>query len=124
MSRAERLFDASAALAILFGEPGSVPAREMLPGEISAVNAAEVLAKLVQKGMPAGEAVTAFEGLDLRIVPFGAEEATRSLWFVHPRLSLGDRACLATASMRGARAVTAERVWKEMGFKVELETIR
>ncbi len=120
----ERLFDASAVLTILFDENGADRALQMLPGCISAVNAAEVLAKLVQKGMPVEAALAAFEGLDLEVLPFGAREAEATANFVHPKLSLGDRACLATASLRHAAAVTAERLWRETGFEIQLVMIR
>ena len=104
MSRAERVFDASAALAILFGEPGAERASELLPADISAVNAAEVLAKLIQKGIPQEAAITALEALSLAIVPFGADECELSTEFVYPQLSLGDRSCLATAYKQSADA--------------------
>ena len=124
MSRTERVFDASAALAILFGEPGAERASELLPADISAVNAAEVLAKLVQKGTPHAAAIAALEALSLTIVPFGADECALSAQFVHPQLSLGDRSCLATAHKERAAAVTADRTWPTLATKVKIALIR
>jgi len=37
---------------------------------------------------------------------------------------LGDRACLGTAYALKARAVTAERLWKEAAAEIEVELIR
>ena len=124
VSEADRVFDASAVLAILYGEPGGEQAVEMLPALISAVNAAEVLAKLIQKGMPYQGAIAALEALDLSIRPFGAEECRLSAKFTDPRLSLGDRSCLATASKMGAHAITADRAWKRMELNLKLTVIR
>jgi ribonuclease VapC len=124
VSRAERVFDASAALAILFSEPGAERASELLPADISAVNAAEVLAKLIQKGIPREAAIAALDALNLSIVPFGADECSLSARFVYPQLSLGDRSCLATAYKRGADAVTADRSWTKVGIKVKVTLIR
>jgi PIN domain nuclease of toxin-antitoxin system len=112
-------------LALLNAEPGADKVRLLLPGAaISAVNVAEVLAKLVTQGMPAEEALEALEELDLPIVAFGAEEALVSVRYVHPSLSLGDRACLATAEARNEPAVTADRVWKRTWPSAKIEVIR
>ena len=124
VSRAERVFDASAALAILFGEPGAERASELLPADISAVNAAEVLAKLIQKGIPQEAAITALEALSLAIVPFGADECELSTEFVYPQLSLGDRSCLATAYKQSADVVTADRSWSTVSAKIKITLIR
>lgn len=39
-------------------------------------------------------------------------------------LSLGDRACLATASMLSGTAVTAERIWERDEHRVPVRVIR
>ena len=125
MSSTAKVFDASAALAILFEEQGCQPAREMLAGSsISAVNAAEVVHKLVHKGLPRDAALEAFEALDLTIVPFGQKEYRLTLNYVHPGLSLGDRACLATAEVHKAEAVTADRSWSRLRSGVRVAVIR
>jgi ribonuclease VapC len=40
------------------------------------------------------------------------------------RISLGDRACLATAHILGIPAMTADRNWRDLDLPVEIEFIR
>ena len=39
-------------------------------------------------------------------------------------LSLADRACLATAIVRGMPVVTADRAWTDLAIKVTVKVIR
>lgn len=102
----------------------------LLPAAVtSAVNAAEVLAKLVRSGVPPEDAIDAFEALDLEVVPFAMSEAAASAQLLTPAviatgLSLGDRACLATARLLGGRALTSDRAWRIPDLGVEVEFIR
>ncbi len=94
---------------------------------ISAVNAAEVMSKLVERGMPAEMARSALLDTGITIIPFDLEQAelvgilraaTRSYG-----LSLGDRACLALAKLTGGQAVTADRTWlaiADLGIEIVL----
>lgn len=113
------VLDASAVLALLFGEIGADAVRPRVRGGlISTVNLAEVLAKLVDKGVPAEEAARAVDMLGMEAVPLSVEQAQLSA-ALRPitraaGLSLGDRACLALARERGLPAVTAERRWPEV----------
>ena len=119
------VLDASAVLAVMQGEGGTDRIIQLLPRAIiSAVNVAEVLAKLVQKGMPDRVAVEAFQALNIEVAPFGLSEALSSMKFVHPALSLGDRACLATATLKGAPAVTADTIWKNVATTVNVVCVR
>jgi hypothetical protein len=60
-------FDASAVLALMQGEPGTDKLKALQPNAVvNAVNAAEVLPKLVSRGMPAAEAQAASDALTLR----------------------------------------------------------
>jgi ribonuclease VapC len=82
---------------------------------ISAVNAAEVISKLVERGMPAGMARSTLTDTGIEIVPFDLDQAEiagdlRGKTRAHG-LSLGDRACLALARRINGRAVTADRAW-------------
>ena len=104
------VLDASAVLALLFEETGADVIRMRVRGAlISTVNLAEVLAKLVDKGVPIVEAARAVDMLGMEAVPLSIKQAelsgvlrsaTRSAG-----LSLGDRACLALARDRGLPAV-------------------
>lgn len=123
------VFDSSALLAIIFGEDGAeIAARRLSGGIVSAVNASEVIARLVDfctSGADARNALLNF-GLDIR--PFDAalavtagqlRAATRE-----KGLSLGDRACVALAIREQVRIVTADRAWTGLGPDVEVELIR
>ena len=69
----EVVLDASAVLAVLNGEPGAEAVWECLPGaHLSAVNAAEVAAKLVDGGLDAERAGQSLERLGARVVSFEA----------------------------------------------------
>jgi ribonuclease VapC len=115
-----RVFDSSAVLAAIFQEPGGDSAVALwAEGEnlISAVNYAEVVAKLNERGVSDFEVSTVMEGVPLTPVDFDQTTAhasgllrsgTKSLG-----LSLGDRACLALALGRGAVAVTADKQWEK-----------
>ena len=123
------VLDASAVLALLFGETGADAVRPRIRGGlISTVNVAEVLAKLVDKGLPPEEAARAVDMIGMEPVPLSVEQAQLSAALRSATrivgLSLGDRSCLALARERGLPAVTAERCWPEIaeavGVAVEL----
>jgi len=96
------VLDASAVLALIHGEKGW-ERLTLVSGNavVSAVNAGEVLAKLVSRGMPLRKARAAFDALHLEVVPFSAEEGVISAAYVRPGVSLGDRCFLAAAHVHG-----------------------
>jgi ribonuclease VapC len=112
----EHVLDASALLAVMLEERGAETVRELIPGAIvGAVNLAEVVAKLQERGAPDDAIDRNIARLNLPVIPFDAAQAmaagklrvrTRSLG-----LSLGDRACLALAMERGCPAVTTDQAW-------------
>lgn len=123
-----RVFDASAVLAAIFEEPGADRVVALwAEGEslLGAVNYAEVVSKLAERGMSETEITVVIEGIPLAVTPFDRRTAhqagllrpaTKSLG-----LSLGDRACLALGMVREAPVVTAERIWKKVkGVDVDL----
>lgn len=96
------VFDASAVLALMHGEAGAEELKELQPDAVvNAVNAAEVLAKLVSRGMPAEEAQAAYDALHLETAPFDAALTLISARYVRKGVSLGDRCFLATAHRLG-----------------------
>lgn len=113
----EFVLDASALLALLDGEPGQHEVERTLPGaSMSAVNLAEAISKLAERGMPPDRAHAGAVAVGVRVVAFDEEQAavagalrpiTRSAG-----LSLGDRCCLALARIRGAVALTTDRSWQ------------
>jgi PIN domain nuclease of toxin-antitoxin system len=122
----DAVLDSSAILALLFGEPGEEKVRAKLPGALlSAVNCAEIVSKLCERGMPAFEARAAIEALGVEVIDFGIDQAC-AVGELRNRtcavgLSLGDRACLALARERKVTAITADVAWAKLaGFEVEL----
>lgn len=125
-----RVFDSSAVLAALFQEPGGDTVVSMwVDGEnlISAVNYAEIVSKLNERGMSDFEVLAVMEGVPLTVVDFDQttahasgllRTATKALG-----LSLGDRACIALAQSRSATAVTADKQWEKLP-KLDLLLIR
>lgn len=96
------VFDASAVLALLQAEKGADKLRKLQSRAlINAVNLAEVLAKLVNHGMPLSEARAAVDALHLVATPFDAALAADSALYVRKGISLGDRCFLAAAQRHG-----------------------
>ena len=121
------VLDASAVLAVLQNEPGADEVWEHLPGAgLSAVNAAEVVAKLVDGGVAPEDASELLERLGVEIVAFDAVDIVPSARMRHASrsVSLGDRACLALAARLAVPAVTADRAWAELSIDVEVQLIR
>ncbi len=97
------VFDASAVLALMQGEPGADKLMELQRGAVvNAVNAAEVVAKLVNRGMPAAEAQAAYDALHVETTPFESSMVAISARYVRKNVSLGDRCFLAEAQRRGS----------------------
>lgn len=123
------VMDAAAILALFNGEPGADLVAAHLPAAaISTVNVAEVVSKLVDHGMPASEAASLIESLDIVIVPFDLGQAIQASELRNltrqAGLSLGDRACLALARHLGVPAVTSDRAWKKLETDLEIVFIR
>lgn len=123
------VFDASVALALLWNEAGIEDAvQRRSHAVISAVNFAEVVSKLGDRGFAEKDAREIASGLGLPVMPFDTRlamdtgllrPATR-----HAGLSLGDRACLALARSLNAPVMTADRAWADLDLGVEIRLIR
>jgi ribonuclease VapC len=118
------VLDSSAVLALLLAEPGAERVRACLPGALlSTVNLAEVISKLCERGMPAGEARRAVEMIGAEPVDFDREQASL-VGALRPvtraaGLSLGDRACLALGRLRGLPVLTTDAAWGQVaGFDI------
>jgi len=115
----------------LFDEPGADRVERALPDAlISAANLAEVIAKLVDRGLDGNEALADLRELDLNVVALDRAQAeaagllrsaTRKV-----RLSLGDWACLTLAQQRGASTLTTDQRQAEVAgaIGVEVQLIR
>lgn len=123
------VLDASAVLAVINEEPGSNRVEPHLrTAPISAVNLAEVVTKLQERGFDDAAIDEALHLLALDVRPFEPDVAivagklrgaTR-----HAGLSLGDRACLAFAQDLGATALTTDRAWDGLDIGVAIELAR
>jgi PIN domain nuclease of toxin-antitoxin system len=123
------VLDSSAVLAMLWDEPGAARVVDALPGaRISAVNLAEVTAKLVDRGASDEDATEILRSLGLDTVAFDPEQARAAGLMRRATqkagLSLGDRACLALARAERAVALTADRAWTGLSLGVDVEVIR
>lgn len=123
------MLDASALLALLNAEQGSEEVEGSIPGAaISAVNLSEVVAKLVEGGMPGDAVRSSLEDLEIDVHPFDRESAyvSGALRTVtkHLGLSLGDRACIALGRQLKRPVLTADRNWRELKLGVEIRVIR
>lgn len=123
------VLDASAILAVIFNEPGGDAVLPLLDGGLlSAVNLAEVHARLLHRGADADFAWQRIAALGCEICSFDGPMA-RVVAELAPQtrpwgLSLGDRACLALAIQRQATALTTDRAWKNLNLGIEIEVIR
>ena len=123
------VLDASAALAALNDEIGASEVWPLLPGAlISAVNAAEVAAKLVDGGTEVSRTNEFIQRLGLRVISFDETDVVATARLRQETraagLSLGDRACLALAERYGVPAVTADREWRKVETDVDVRLIR
>ncbi|NKQ59031.1 type II toxin-antitoxin system VapC family toxin [Amycolatopsis sp. K13G38] len=125
------VLDASAVLALIYREPGHEAVAEHLGNAVlSTVNYSEVLTKLIAFDHPMPRAaVDGLCDLGVDVHPFTADAAAvaAELWpATRPAgLSLGDRACLATAaSIAEGFAVTADRPWSKVELDVRVQLIR
>lgn len=121
------VLDASAILAAMLDEAGAAKVRDVIDDSVvCAVNVAEVMTKLVDKGYPEDLVRENYRALEIAVIDFdGRLAATAALLRARTRdrgLSLGDRACLAVAIRDRATAMTADRNWAglELGCAIEL----
>jgi ribonuclease VapC len=129
VSRGGHVLDASALLCLLFNEPsGDRVERVLSEALISAANLAEVLSKLVDRGLDGDEALADLRELDLEVVALDRAQAEAAGLLrsatCEAELSLGNQACLALAQQRGTTALTTDRrqaeVASAIGVTVEL----
>jgi PIN domain nuclease of toxin-antitoxin system len=128
MAMTEFVFDASAVIAFLQDEPGARQVQTSLSGGLlSAVNLAEI-AQWIMDVRGEAAARLELEGLPCEAVAFDqaqAQEAAALRRTTRARgLSLGDRACLALAKLRGLPVITADRAWATVDVGVEVVLIR
>ena len=128
------VLDASALIALLYEEPGADRVQSAISAGalLSAVNWAEVLAKLVVAGRDPHEvaAMALPDGgaTGLELVPFDDEQARQSARLIRKTrslaLSLADRVALALAQLRRLPVLTTDRAWRSLHLPIKIEVIR
>jgi PIN domain nuclease of toxin-antitoxin system len=123
------VLDSSAILAHLNDEPGSEHAARFFGDALlSAVNLAEVVAKLAEHGASPNLIRAALSRYGLQIAAFDEELAERTgALRVKTRafgLSLGDRACLALAEYMSLPVLTADRAWRDLNLSIDVQLLR
>jgi ribonuclease VapC len=123
------VLDASAFLAVANREPGAELVYPRLKESMmSAVNAAEVLQKLAEKGMSHKKAGEYLRQFVQEIGDFDYQQAELVAALAPKTLPLGltfaDRACLALGSLRGVTVVTKDQAWTQADLGIPVEVIR
>ena len=123
------VLDASAVLVLLLDEPGSDAVADALPdGALSAVNLAEVLSKLVDRGADASGLVDHLAAAGVRVEPLTEGDAAMVADLrrldAGRVLSLGDRCCLALARRLSSAVLTADRAWSSVETGVDVRQLR
>ena len=123
------VLDASAVLVLLLDEPGAeVVADALIEGVLGAVNLAEVLSKLTDRGADVSGLVDHLRAAGVLVEPMTEADAEQvaALRRIDDRrvLSLGDRCCLALGHRLSAPVLTADRAWSEIRSGVEVRQLR
>lgn len=116
-------------LAAVLSESGGEETLQQLAGAaISTANWAEVVERVISTGLPAEHLRGDFEGMGVRLVPLGVEQAERAARMRQPTrragLSLADRICLALGAAEGLPVLTADRAWTDLDVGVEVRLVR
>ena len=121
--------DASALLALLFGEPGAEEVADAIASgaAASAVNLSEV-ATVLTRHREDPQQILAPVRDQVVIEPFTDVDALAAA-ALYPQtaskgLSLGDRSCLALAQRLSVPAVTAEHTWAKLDLEIGIQLIR
>lgn len=123
------VLDASAVLALLFGEPGAEAVVDHITAgaAMSTVNLAEVATVVLRNDRDPNTVLDPLRA-QVEVLAFTDADAlvTAELYpqVAARGLSLGDRACLALARRLNAPAVTAEHLWSGLNLDIPIETIR
>ena len=123
------VLDSSAIMAVLLSEAGHDRAASLAQDALmSSVNVAEVVSKCIEFAFPEQLALEYIQGSNITVVDFDLEHAVLAGELRRRAskgmLSLGDRACIATAIRQDAIAVTADRIWSTLDLGCQIELIR
>ena len=110
-------------------EPGAKAVAKVVEGaSMSTVNLAEVVSKLVERGLESGQVHASVDILGIVMHDFTVADAVATgdlrATTRHLGLSLGDRACIALADRVGGTVLTADSAWARGKLPVAVELIR
>jgi PIN domain nuclease of toxin-antitoxin system len=122
------ILDSSALIALVQKEKGADVVAANLKGALmSSVNFSEVVAVLARK-LPKAAITLVLKKLVAEVVSFDEEQAIEAGFLYqqtkHLGLSLGDRACLALAKLKGLPILTADQAWSGLELGVQIKNIR
>ncbi len=125
------VLDASALLALLQREKGSDRVLQVLEEAecfLCSVNLAEIAARLLLQNVPKDKVMALPSILQLQVILFDEELALQTALLITSTkqwgLSLGDRACLATAFVKQATVLTTDKIWKKIDTDLRIELLR
>lgn len=113
------LLDTSALIALIKKESGYQKIEEVLPySAISSVNLCELVSILARNNILENEIDEIIEDIVPEIIPFCENIAIKagklSKYSAKYGLSLGDKACLATAEYYNMNVYTTDKIWSEL----------
>jgi ribonuclease VapC len=123
------ILDASAMLALIFGENGAENVIPFVQGsQILAINFSEVVARVIGIDGNPERAEVAANKLEIDIVPFDRKHAMLTAQIMSRTSAIGaslaDRACLAFAEATGFPVLTADKDWSKLNLGVDIRQIR
>jgi PIN domain nuclease of toxin-antitoxin system len=120
------VLDASALLALILDEPGADVVQAALDQEVllSVINFAEVIGRAERAGIKPEDARNGIFALPLQLVHLDEKMAFEMGKLAGVGRPLGDCACLATAKVLEADALTADKVWAKLKIGLKIRLIR
>jgi PIN domain nuclease of toxin-antitoxin system len=122
------LLDTSALIALLNQEPGCKMVEEILVNSaISSVNLCELISILAKHNLLESEIEAITSDVVPEIIPFCKDIAIKAgkLTKISSQygLSLGDRACIATAEYCGMDVYSTDKIWSKLDDKVQINIV-
>lgn len=123
------VLDASALLAYLFKETGHEEVAQHIDDCcLSTVNLSEVIGRFARDGHDVQQVLNRILSTTIDIVPFTAVQAALAASLLPQTkplgLSLADRACLSLALSRKIPVITADKVWSQTSFGLQITILR
>lgn len=119
------VFDSSAVIALFAKEKGYEFIQKHLKNAIiSSVNIAEIYKYCIDtQKLTEDDSKTLIKMLDIKIIDFNEEQALITANLVSKTkqygLSLGDRACIALATVGNHSIITCDRIWQKVNIGIE-----